>query len=236
MKAHCSQALNELLGVWSSSCWMDTWASAWKWKLSLSIIIRASVSVSISRRPQGSSRILSGHEQWPGTSRCPCPPPPHNVPRIYTRYLHFFCNSKSKSKRGFSEHYTCSMQYTCTTDWDTRISCQYQLVALDISIYYISRVVLYKNIYCRLFISPDGRGDACGVRADDPLLPRHHQLHLRDVQPGVLDPHLLPVPLPLPAVQRCVDIAVDKLRKHVSVPPLCFPCHVIGVQTLSMTF
>ena len=150
MKTHCSQALNELLGVWSSSCWMETWASAWKWKVSLSIIIRASVSVSISSRPQGSSRILSGPEQWPGPSLPPAPPPAHNVPRIYTRYLHFFCNSKSKSERGFSEH------FTCTTEWGTRISChQYQGASRH------SRSFRYIYIYYLFLLTTGGMVVVC---------------------------------------------------------------------------
>ena len=41
-----------------------------------------------------------------------------------------------------------------------------------------------------------------GGGANGRLLPRRHQLHLRDVQLGVLGPHLLPVSLPLPPVQR----------------------------------
>ena len=38
------------------------------------------------------------------------------------------------------------MQYTCTTDWDTRISCQYQLIALDIS-YIIYLELFYIKIF-----------------------------------------------------------------------------------------
>ena len=101
MKTHCSQALNELLGVWSSSCWMETWASAWKWKVSLSIIIRASVSVSISSRPQGSSRILSGHEQWPGPS-LPLPRLQHTMCSVSTLDIYTsFVTVKVKVKEDF---------------------------------------------------------------------------------------------------------------------------------------
>ena len=80
----------------------------------------------------------------------PAPPPAHNVPRIYTRYLHCFCNSKSKSERGFSEH------FTCTTEWGTRISChQYQGASRH------SRSFRYIYIYYLFLLTAGGMVVVC---------------------------------------------------------------------------